>query len=85
MLDTLEQHPEKNPTNTSSDHLRHLDYAGAKELVLKEFTKSYLLSALGRSQGNISLAAKTCGMERQALQRLLRRYRISVEEFRCKK
>ena len=85
MLDTPEQTPEKNQINPSSEHLRQLDYAGAKEVVLKEFTESYLRSALGRSEGNISSAAKTCGMERQALQRLLRRYRISVEEFRGKK
>ena len=85
MLDTPEERQEKNRIKASSEHLQHLDYAGAKEVVLKEFTESYLKSAIGRSKGNISLAAKGCGMERQALQRLLRRYRISTEEFRCKK
>lgn len=62
--------------------LQHLDYAGAKEVVLKEFTESYLLTAIHHTHGNISLAAKNCGMERQALQRLLRRYEISVEDLR---
>ncbi len=66
------------------EQLQHLDYAGAKEVVLKEFTGAYLRTAVGRSHGNISLAAKNCGMERQALQRLLRRYEISVEDFRRK-
>ncbi len=65
--------------------LQQLDYAGAKEVVLKEFTEFYLRAAIQRSHGNISMAAKNCGMERQALQRLLRRYQISVEEFRAKK
>jgi DNA-binding NtrC family response regulator len=64
------------------EHLRHLDYAGAKEAMLQAFTASYLHSALSRSKGNVSLAAKNCGMERQALQRLLRRYQISLEGYR---
>jgi DNA-binding NtrC family response regulator len=62
--------------------LRHLDYAKAKEVVLRDFTASYLRSAIERSQGNISMAAKDCGMERQALQRLLRRYQVSIDDFR---
>jgi DNA-binding NtrC family response regulator len=66
------------------EKLQQHDYAGAKEIVLKEFTESYLRSAISLSQGNISVAAKNCGMERQALQRLLRRYRVSITEFRSK-
>ena len=85
MLEAQVQTAELKITGNSFEQLQHLDYAGAKEVVLKEFTESYLRSAICRSQGNISVAAKSCGMERQALQRLLRRYRISVEEFRCKK
>jgi DNA-binding NtrC family response regulator len=64
------------------EQLLHLDYAGAKEAVLQEFTATYLRAALTRTKGNISLAAKGCGMERQALQRLLRRYHISLDGFR---
>ena len=56
--------------------LQHLQYAEAKELVLKEFSRSFLGEELRRSGGNITLAARNCGMERQALQRLLRRYQI---------
>jgi DNA-binding NtrC family response regulator len=85
MLESHVQNPVEIQTNTSMEHLLHFDYAGAKEIVLKEFTEYYLRSAIRRSQGNISNAAKTCGMERQALQRLLRRYRITAEEFRSKK
>jgi len=85
MLEVQAQTAEHNKTGNSFEQLQHLDYAGAKGVVLKEFTESYLRSAICRSQGNISVAAKSCGMERQALQRLLRRYRISVAEFRDKK
>jgi DNA-binding NtrC family response regulator len=62
--------------------LMDLDYARAKEAVLQEFTTSYLQAAISRTGGNISLAAKKCGMERQALQRLLRRYNVSVQDLR---
>ena len=84
MLDPQIQCLETSQTGTPFEQLQHLDYAGAKEAVLQEFTSSYLRSAICRTGGNISLAAKNCGMERQALQRLLRRYKISVEDFRRK-
>ena len=64
---------------------QHLDYAKAKEKVLTSFSVSFLRTVLHRAQGNISVAAKACGMERQALQRLLRRYQIPSDEFRTHK
>ena len=82
MLEAQSENPVENLASGSFDHLQHLDYAAAKEAVLTEFTETYLRSAIGRAQGNISMAAKACGMERQALQRLLRRFHISVEAFR---
>jgi DNA-binding NtrC family response regulator len=82
MLDVQAQHSSEAPSDLCFDQVQHLDYAGAKEAVLKEFTANYLQAALGRTQGNISLAAKNCGMERQALQRLLRRYQIAISDFR---
>ena len=85
MLDAQEHNTGQSLTANLYENLQQLDYAGAKEVVLKEFTTSYLRSAIGRSRGNISVAAKSCGMERQALQRLLRRYRISIADFRGKK
>jgi DNA-binding NtrC family response regulator len=84
MLDTKVLIAGRNQTTYPFENLLQLDYAGAKEIVLKEFTESYLRSAISLSQGNISVAAKNCGMERQALQRLLRRFRISIAEFRGK-
>lgn len=85
MLDVQAHCVGNDPACNPFVQLQQLDYAGAKEIVLKEFTEVYLRSAIERSKGNISMAAKTCGMERQALQRLLRRYQISVEEFRAKR
>jgi len=85
MLDAQNHCAENCKTGTCAtlfEQLQQLDYAGAKEVVLQEFTSSYLRTAVSRTGGNISLAAKNCGMERQALQRLLRRYKIAVEDFR---
>jgi DNA-binding NtrC family response regulator len=84
----LEVPPEDTVAGQAGDwfeHLQHLDYAAAKEIVLTKFTESYLRSAIGQARGNISMAAKISGMERQALQRLLRRYAVSIEAFRANK
>lgn len=59
-----------------------LPYKQAKEEVLNSFTRSYVTSVLTATQGNVSAAARQCGMERQALQRLMRRYKIASTAFR---
>jgi len=59
-----------------------LPYKQAKEEVLNSFTRSYVTSALTATQGNVSAAARQCGLERQALQRLMRRYKIASTAFR---
>lgn len=59
-----------------------LNYNQAKEKVLASFTKTYLSKALRRTGGNVTLAARTCGLERQAFQRLMRRYEIRSDKFR---
>jgi DNA-binding NtrC family response regulator len=82
MLGTEAQRQRSGQPFSTLDHLRGLDYAGAKEVVLRQFTETYLGAAIADSQGNISRAAKICGMERQALQRLLRRYGIDASAFR---
>lgn len=64
------------------DSYDHLPYREAKYLVLQQFTTSYLVSALQQSRGNVSEAARQCGMERQALQRLMRNYGIISKDFK---
>jgi len=60
----------------------HLPYREAKEEVLTYFTRTYVSTILTASRGNVSAAARRAGMERQALQRLMRRYGIRAGEFR---
>lgn len=62
--------------------VNHLPYREAKEQVLTSFSLEYLTHILSNHEGNVTHAAKTCGLERQALQHLLRRYRIKAEDFR---
>lgn len=59
-----------------------LDYREAKERVLKRFNEGYIGKVLARTQGNVSQAARLCGLERQALQQLMRRYKIRSEVYR---
>jgi len=59
-----------------------LSYRDAKEKVLAPFASSYLNRCLANSKGNVSAAAKFSGMERQAFQRLMRRYAIDANTFR---
>ncbi|WP_457574854.1 sigma-54-dependent transcriptional regulator [Desulfolithobacter sp.] len=68
--------------NQTQSCFLHLPYKKAKEEVISYFTTSYLTNALTASRGNVSAAARQCGMERQAFQRLMRRHGIKSEDFR---
>ena len=59
-----------------------LPYREAKNALLQQYNATYLAAALKAAGGNVTLAARTCGMERQAFQRLLRRYQIESMGFR---
>lgn len=65
-----------------ASQLFDLSYKEAKEEILNRFNSVYLSNALNVSAGNVSAAARKCCMERQALQRLLRRFGIKSQEFR---
>lgn len=58
------------------------DYKAAKEKTLQCFTSAYLIRALEKNAGNVSTAARESGMDRQAFQRLMRRYHIVSGDFR---
>ena len=62
--------------------LDHLPYNQAKEELLDRFSREYLANALRRSGGNVTTAAQSSGLGRQAFQRLLRRFGLAAEPFR---
>ncbi len=59
-----------------------LPYKKAKEQVLVNFNASYINTLLTKSSGNVTQAARLCGLERQALQQVMRRYGIKADPFR---
>ncbi len=59
-------------------------YKQAKENNLQAFNAAYIGHMLTLNQGNVTRAAKACGLERQALQQIMRRYGISAEPYREK-
>ena len=61
-----------------------LPYRQAKEDVLIRFNNSYISNLLTRHQGNVTRSAAECGLERQALQQIMRKYGIRAELFRKK-
>lgn len=67
-----------------TNHVNNLPYKAAKEQVIKGFNLEYLTNILSQHRGNVTHAARDCGLERQALQQLLRRHGIKSEEFRNK-
>jgi DNA-binding NtrC family response regulator len=65
--------------------LGSLPYNEAKAEVVKQFSVTYLQQLLAAHKGNVTAASKQCGLERQAFQRLMRRYGILSSEFRNEK
>jgi DNA-binding NtrC family response regulator len=59
-----------------------LPYKEAKENNLSAFNAAYIGHMLTLSKGNVTQAARSCGLERQALQQIMRRYGISAEPYR---
>jgi DNA-binding NtrC family response regulator len=59
-----------------------LPYKKAKEKTLKQFNHSFIGQLLEEYNGNVSQAARHCGLERQALQQIMRRYRIKADDYR---
>ncbi len=59
-----------------------LDYKDARKKVLAAFNNEYITNLLRRTEGNVSLAAQSAGLERQSLQHIMRKYGIVSTPFR---
>jgi len=73
--------PEKPKINQS---YQKVPYKEAKKNTLQEFNFNYIGSLLAANNGNVTQAARSCGLERQALQQIMRRYGIDADTFRKK-
>jgi len=59
-----------------------MNYKEAKDELLRRFHADYLGELLRRNNGNVTHSALECGLERQALQQILRRYGLKSQDFR---
>ena len=60
----------------------HASYKDAKERVLSAFNHRYIGNLLKLYKGNVTQTADKCGMKRQALQQIIRRYQIKTNDYR---
>jgi DNA-binding NtrC family response regulator len=65
--------------------LTAITYKEAKERILSDFSRQYVGNLLTACNGNITQASLKSGMKRQALQQIMRRYRINPDDYRNKK
>ena len=66
----------------TSNSFGNMPYKAAKEETLREFNHNYIGHLLKNSKGNVTRAAKQCGLGRQALQQIMRRYELTADKFR---
>jgi len=59
-----------------------LPYKDVKEETLNRFNHSFIGNLLVESKGNVTQAARQCGLERQALQQIMKRYGIKADHYR---
>ncbi len=72
------------PATHNFESLYCREYNDAKAEMVTQFSISYLHNLLTRHGGNVTSAAAGCGLERQALQRIMRRYGIVSSDFKTK-
>ena len=71
------------PTPASAE-MEGLPYKAAKDQALNHFNQSFIGNLLETHNGNVTHAARACGLERQALQQIMRRYGIQADKYRDK-
>jgi DNA-binding NtrC family response regulator len=76
-LDEIDQTP-----MTYGSGFTEAPYRQAKEDTLRAFNHNYIGDLLSLHKGNVTQAAKQCGLERQALQQIIKRYGIKADLYR---
>ncbi len=66
-----------------TDDLSMIPYREAKEDVLAQFNRRYIRTALEKTGGNVTQAARHSRIERQSFQQIMRKYDIRSESFRA--
>ena len=81
-IDISEKDLQKNRSQLCYADFSRLSYNDAKAEVVKQFSLEYLSNLLGKHRGNVTSASAACGLERQSLQRLMRRFGLSSADFK---
>jgi two-component system nitrogen regulation response regulator NtrX len=72
----------KNIGSGGKDHVRDTNYPGGSLKETREaFEKDYIIAALKKNEGNVSLTAKELDIERTNLHRKIKQYNINVEKL----
>ena len=74
--------PDRTPLSGWDGSLDGIPYKLAKEKTLQQFNHAYIGHLLTINNGNVTQAARAGGMERQALQQIMRRFGIEAEKYR---
>jgi DNA-binding NtrC family response regulator len=74
--------PDACPDTCLDAQIMDLPYKEAKETMLTRFNHDYVGALLSMTQGNITQAARRCGLDRQALQQIMKRFAIDPDDFR---
>jgi len=69
-------------TFPDAENLFKLPYKEAKEELLQQFNHNYIGTLLSLTGGNVTQAARQCGLERQALQQIMKRFTIDADTYR---
>ncbi|PHR28459.1 MAG: DNA-binding response regulator [Desulfotalea sp.] len=86
ILDNLQRKPSE-PQPVTDSYFSDgpiAEYKRVKEEVLDRFTKEYIQRLLKETEGNVSRGAGISGLSRTALQKIIRRYHISADDYRGK-
>jgi len=59
-----------------------LSYEEGKKRAVEQFQRDYICEALRKSGGNVTRAARDCGLTRAALQRIMRNLEVDRDSFR---
>ncbi len=63
-------------------HVEPLKYKDAKKEVVDYFSRNYLHDIFKETQGNISKASKISGLERASIQKIVKRLKIEMSDYR---
>jgi DNA-binding NtrC family response regulator len=69
-------------SNPSDNFQESMTFQDMRRQVLRDFNREYLIRVLSDHDGNITETAKTMGMRRTSLQRLIRQSGLSSRDFK---